>query len=172
MTANSWQAVERLYTQDISRGGTFVAAERPLPPGSRVALRLTVPDGTLIELNAVVAWAGDGVKRPRGMGLQFDTPAPDVLARLDALIRAAREESPPTLEELVETLAQLRIEGPGVLQLRAGYCTADLDQAFMRLAKRFDPTRFPKGQPERKIANDLAGLLREAYQRAAAGARP
>ncbi len=63
------------FTEDISEGGLFVSTYQLLELGTHVDLRFTLPDGTELEVKAVVRW----VRAPRdqeadvppGMGLQF-----------------------------------------------------------------------------------------------------
>lgn len=61
-------AVSRL--RDVGENGVFVAAERPLPPGTVLALDFELPDGTPVRSLGVVRW----INRPpaeSGMGVQF-----------------------------------------------------------------------------------------------------
>jgi len=170
ITANNWGAVERLATEDLGRGGTFLATARPFPVGTPVALRIAAPDDSLFELQASVVWVSDGSKRPHGMGLQFENVGGDVRARLEQLLVAAKAASLPDLEELVETVARIARLGPSVFELGADYSAQQLDDAFMPMAMRYDPSRFAAEAPERRIAEDLAEQLRAAYQAASRNA--
>lgn len=64
------------YTRNISRGGTFIATERPLPMGTEFVFALEVPglDGPL-RIKGKVIWItepDDATKaNPAGMGIEF-----------------------------------------------------------------------------------------------------
>jgi uncharacterized protein (TIGR02266 family) len=64
-------------TQDISRGGLFVATHQLFPVGELVNLSFTLPDGVgPFVAEAQVKWvrenlAGDDDDHPSGMGLKF-----------------------------------------------------------------------------------------------------
>jgi type IV pilus assembly protein PilZ len=59
------------YTKNISKGGTFIKTNKPLPIGTRFIFKLTVPQRTApFELLGEVVWAsGDGEEA--GMGIKF-----------------------------------------------------------------------------------------------------
>jgi type IV pilus assembly protein PilZ len=63
------------YTKNISRGGTFIATNRPLPIGTEFVFRLYVPSlGEPISLRGRVRWIvedGDPAGREAGMGIRF-----------------------------------------------------------------------------------------------------
>lgn len=55
-------------SKDISLGGMFIKTDRPPPPGSEVAIAVTLPDQKdLLLIPAVVRW----VQGSEGMGVQF-----------------------------------------------------------------------------------------------------
>lgn len=64
------------YTRNISRGGTFIATERPLPMGTEFIFALDVPglDGPL-RIKGKVIWTTEPVDatkaNPAGMGIEF-----------------------------------------------------------------------------------------------------
>ena len=66
---------ERGRTADLSRGGVFVITNRPLPPGTRVRLRLKL-EGFSVPLEGEVAWTHTRFEqgRPPGMGIQLRNP--------------------------------------------------------------------------------------------------
>lgn len=80
------------YTRNISRGGIFVQTSLPLDQGTRVRLRLTLPDGDVpFGLDGVVKWVctlKDKDKHPPGMGIEFVDFDDEVRGKLDALVRA------------------------------------------------------------------------------------
>ena len=59
------------YTKNISKGGTFIGTDKPLPLGTRFHFRISVPQlPEAISLTGEVAWippAGE----PPGMGIRF-----------------------------------------------------------------------------------------------------
>jgi type IV pilus assembly protein PilZ len=64
------------YTKNISRGGTFIATDRPLPEGTEFIFALGVPHmEEPLRLRGKVCWivdAEDATKaNPAGMGIEF-----------------------------------------------------------------------------------------------------
>ncbi|MDP8222877.1 MAG: TIGR02266 family protein [Candidatus Lernaella stagnicola] len=64
------------YTSNLSRGGIFLATRNPLPIGTHLSLRFTLPEnGRIIDTNGQVAWineyrpGGDNINP--GMGIEF-----------------------------------------------------------------------------------------------------
>jgi len=66
------------YTKNISKGGTFIKTERPLPVGTEFLFRLTVPkrEGPFVLRGAVI-WTNRAEERQQpeveemGMGIRF-----------------------------------------------------------------------------------------------------
>jgi type IV pilus assembly protein PilZ len=59
------------YTKNISRGGTFIGTDKPLPLGTRFRFRISVPDMAVpINLTGEVAWIAPPGETP-GMGIRF-----------------------------------------------------------------------------------------------------
>ena len=83
---------------DLSSGGMFVVTQRAIPVGAQVMLGFTLPNGTCLEVLAVVQWqtyggADDqvtGAARMAGLGLVFFCLVPEVKALLEHFC-AARE---------------------------------------------------------------------------------
>ncbi len=76
------------YCTNLSRGGLFVPATDPLPPGTRITLSLAIPGGRDAELEAEVRWVRqfDSDDGPAGMGLAFEG-VDDVLGdSIDAIV--------------------------------------------------------------------------------------
>ena len=87
-------------SQDLSRGGVFVATYQLLPVGSAVGLSLELPDGERVEVRGEVRWlreSSGGEGRP-GMGVAFRNLSTEALARINAF--CARR--PPLLYEEVD----------------------------------------------------------------------
>lgn len=64
------------YSTDLSEGGIFIETEKPLPPGTPLTLRFTLPGvDRVFEVKAKVAWLNEerSSRLPRGMGVQFES---------------------------------------------------------------------------------------------------
>jgi type IV pilus assembly protein PilZ len=64
------------YTKNISRGGTFIATEKPLPIGTEFVFALGVPNmSEPLKLKGKVMWitptADASPANPAGMGIEF-----------------------------------------------------------------------------------------------------
>lgn len=64
------------YVKNISRGGTFVATDEPLPQGTEFTFSLAVPElGEPLSLRAKVMWttppSAATKVHPAGMGIRF-----------------------------------------------------------------------------------------------------
>jgi hypothetical protein len=44
------------FTEDMSPGGLFVKTVHPTPPGSRVKIELTMPDGNIVLMEGMSRW--------------------------------------------------------------------------------------------------------------------
>jgi type IV pilus assembly protein PilZ len=81
------------YTHDISKGGTFIRTDKPLPLGTRFLFRLTVPArAEPFELTGEVIHAeasGDGA----GMGIRFVWDDERQRAELEAAVEKLMAES-------------------------------------------------------------------------------
>jgi type IV pilus assembly protein PilZ len=82
------------YTKDLSKGGIFIKTSLPLEVGTRVRLRLTLPDGDApFALDGVVKWVStlrERDKHPAGMGVEFVDFDEDVKTKIEALVMAYR----------------------------------------------------------------------------------
>ena len=85
------------FTRNISKGGTFIKTERPLPLGTEFLFKLTLPRRDLpFELKGVVIWTNQPaeVQRPEikemGMGIRFifsnDTERDDFERQVERLM--------------------------------------------------------------------------------------
>jgi type IV pilus assembly protein PilZ len=66
------------YTKNISKGGTFIKTDRPLPVGTEFLFRLVIPRLTEpVEIRGTVVWVNEEEKMSHpevdefGMGIQF-----------------------------------------------------------------------------------------------------
>jgi type IV pilus assembly protein PilZ len=93
------------YAKNISRGGTFVATQKPLPKGTEFVFLLDVPQlPEAISLRAHVMWTVEreqaGKGNPAGMGIQFQYDDEDERSRLELYVE----------ELIVEHLGPLHAE--------------------------------------------------------------
>ncbi|MEM6293815.1 MAG: TIGR02266 family protein [Myxococcota bacterium] len=77
------------YCTNLSRGGLFIPAQRPLPAGSTLTLELSVPgDAAPTHIEATVRWVRqfDAPEGPAGMGLSFVDADSRLGDRIDNLV--------------------------------------------------------------------------------------
>ena len=80
------------YTENISRGGTFILTQRELPVGVAVRIELSFP-GLLepIQLHGAVRWTRAGGADEQGVGVEFDFAEPGAMDRLaQVMVRIER----------------------------------------------------------------------------------
>lgn len=77
-------------SQDISKGGVFLATHQIYPIGTNMKLSFQI-EGVLITIDAIVRWVrsperitGDDVLP--GMGLQFLNPGPEITKAFDSFL--------------------------------------------------------------------------------------
>ncbi len=97
------------YTRNISKGGTFIRTDNPLPNGTEFVFSLVVP--TLEEpltLIGKVVWEVKEVDateaNPAGMGIEFQYRDDGERGRIDAIVREVM------VSELGEKLANRLLE--------------------------------------------------------------
>jgi hypothetical protein len=71
-------------TYDVSSTGAFLTTESPVPVGERVQMGLHF-GSRVIDVAGTVMWTSDGHKMPRGMGLRFDSPSPEIAGLMKGL---------------------------------------------------------------------------------------
>jgi len=74
-----------MLTRDVSTGGMFVTAQRPLPVGSAVALSFHLGNGTSISCTGKVVYSQQGM----GMGIEFVGLPDDCTAALQKFVDAS-----------------------------------------------------------------------------------
>jgi type IV pilus assembly protein PilZ len=86
------------YTRNLSKGGTFIATNKPLPIGTEFVFRLTVPNlEQPLEIHGKVAWtvAPENATReaPAGMGIRFQYRDDEARAAIHGVIEKLIYES-------------------------------------------------------------------------------
>ena len=69
-------------TRDISDGGLFVATHVPLPVGTELTVKFTLPGCDEVSAKGVVAWMRDPQEGAPGMGVRFT----EITAEAEALV--------------------------------------------------------------------------------------
>jgi uncharacterized protein (TIGR02266 family) len=92
------------YTENISRGGTFVLTRRAFPIGTPVRLVVSFP-GLIrpLMLAGRVKWLRDEPPDDRGMGIEFDEEIETVL-HLGQIIQRIQRQDPAYLARLLRVL--------------------------------------------------------------------
>jgi len=77
------------FTENVSRGGLFIATEAPFELGTRVKMKLSLMGGPSREHEVVVRWIrppGTPGGLPAGMGVQFETLEGDAFDELQEFV--------------------------------------------------------------------------------------
>lgn len=79
------------YTRNISKGGTFIRTERPLPKGTELAFALTIRElPEPMRLKGRVVWTvaaeEQSDEQPAGMGIEFVYDTDDERTRVETLV--------------------------------------------------------------------------------------
>ncbi len=92
------------YTRNISKGGTFIATGKPLPPGTRFDFRITFPGGpAALRLIGVVSWVREHGSEP-GMGVRFEFASEEDRRQFEETVER-------TLSEQLGPVAARRLAG-------------------------------------------------------------
>ncbi len=83
------------YTENISKGGTFVLTDRPFDEGTRIRLVLSFP-GLIrsLPVQGIVKWVRLEPPEERGVGVEFDLSDAQTATRLDALVHRIADGDP------------------------------------------------------------------------------
>ncbi|MBC7792190.1 MAG: TIGR02266 family protein [Clostridia bacterium] len=88
------------YTKNISKGGTFIKTDRPLPVGTEFLFKLTLPQrADPFELKGTVMWTNkpSEVQNPEvnsmGMGIRFIFETDSERANFESQVEALMSES-------------------------------------------------------------------------------
>jgi type IV pilus assembly protein PilZ len=81
------------YTRNISRGGTFIGTERPLPVGTEFVFALGVPNmDKPLKLRGKVIWTTSTAEatkaNPAGMGIEFQYASEQERVEKEAAVEA------------------------------------------------------------------------------------
>lgn len=120
-------------TDDISARGIFIRTDALLPVGEQTAIRLTLPDGTVISLRGRVAHmltpsSARAVGRHPGMGIELVGGDGSSLAKFrDHIASLQREGAAPALSTTTQAIV---VEPSAPLRLRMERC---LESAGFRL---------------------------------------
>lgn len=78
------------FTEDLSEGGVFVATYDLQPIGTEIDVEFTLPGGQEVKVRGQVRWLRDPMEETPGlfpgMGVQFQTVAPEALAAIQEFI--------------------------------------------------------------------------------------
>lgn len=93
------------YTENISRGGTFVLTSRELEPGTPIHLVLSFP-GLLqpLSLSGTVRWLREGTAAERGVGVEFDALSTEAIAGLQELVGRIERQDPALIARRLRVL--------------------------------------------------------------------
>jgi type IV pilus assembly protein PilZ len=85
------------YTKNISRGGSFIATDKPLPVGTEFVFALGVPSMPApLRLRGKVIWVTPSAEatkgNPAGMGIEFQYDADERRAKESAVERLMTEQ--------------------------------------------------------------------------------
>ena len=103
LRCTDWQAVRRLYTEDLSQDGVSIRSAEPVPVGTRVSVALILPDGTRLRFKGEVRHVApvahrDGTRNWR-MGIRLD----DSHGRKRIVLRALLRQSSEVISALALT---------------------------------------------------------------------
>lgn len=93
------------YTENISRGGTFILTERLYDEGTPIKVVLSFP-GLLkpIPIAGTVKWVRREPPEERGIGIEFDVASVEAAARLDNLVKRIGAGDPELIGQMLKVL--------------------------------------------------------------------
>jgi uncharacterized protein (TIGR02266 family) len=93
------QDAQEYYLRDISRGGMFIATQKPRPSGAMLTLLVQMPEGDELRVQARVAHVRApsqvGPGAPAGMGVEFVELPAAIADRIALTVRKLRTSRPP-----------------------------------------------------------------------------
>ena len=129
------------YSENLSRGGTFVRTERELAPGTDVELVLSFP-GLIrpIRLDGVVRWTrgAESSEEEHGVGLEFTDLEGARRAELDQRIAAIARRDPDQVGKLFRVLVVE--DNPHMVRLIKDGLSASAAEFGERVAFEFSTT--------------------------------
>lgn len=170
----SWDGFQTFYTRDVSQGGMFLRSKKELPLGTRIALKITAPNGDSIDISSrVVRLAKSADGKVEGLALQFAAltdKAKEQIASLMKTVAAQRTDSQPDLgfilETLVEELVRMRgVEPHEVLRVSKGASKAEISAAYKKVSRRFQPHQVNQDDVALlDISKELLDCIRKACE--------
>jgi uncharacterized protein (TIGR02266 family) len=181
--AEGWGEFAICYTSDVSRGGLFVRTATPPPVGAQLRVRVGLPDGRVIELDAEVAHVVAPERVPpgrrAGAGVRFVRRTAEERSALAAMVAMLREVVTPPVrapiapppEEAEAEVAELRAR-LGALRAQDFFAALGVAPgappdvvraAYLQLAREWHPCRYALAAPAvRAVVDEIALLLRQA----------
>lgn len=97
------------YTRNISKGGSFIATDRPLDVGTRFVFALTLPGlADPLRLRGRVMWVTSSAEataeNPAGMGIEFQFSSAEERRKLESIVEGL------VVDQLGAHLAQKLLE--------------------------------------------------------------
>jgi uncharacterized protein (TIGR02266 family) len=151
------------YTENISRGGTFVLTRRALAEGTPIRLSLSFP-GLLqpLTLAGVVRWLRLEPEEERGVGVEFDELDDDTRSRLDELIARIAGADPTLVARSIRVL--LVEDNPHVATLiREGLTAGQRRELAGRVSFEFTTVENGRDALARLRAGGIDVLIVDVY---------
>lgn len=128
------------YSSNLSKGGMFVETDNPLPMGTEVKLRFSIPGQGLLEVQGVVAWvqAWKAGEKSQGMGIRFEHLDAKHGEAIDRIVAGFRGLRVIVLATSNHTRAVLARAVRSILSAAEVVEAADADTAEAALAKPAD----------------------------------
>lgn len=81
-----------LYAESIAEGGIFIMKKEPFPPGSALALSISIAEGELLAITGIVVYVkgifGKESRIPAGMAVEFTNTSPEITEKLQKFVKA------------------------------------------------------------------------------------
>jgi uncharacterized protein (TIGR02266 family) len=96
MKCATWADYLELHTSNLSRGGLFVPSRMTAPVGTELAIELTLPNGTVVELPGEVVRVSDGDgAQVAGLAVMFAPLDADTQRALEEALKLAKTSAGP-----------------------------------------------------------------------------
>lgn len=135
------------YSVNVSRGCVFLETDTEIPPGARMTVRFTVPNGGTTSLDGVVAWRRsleEATSGPPGLGVEFEDMPPEIGAVVDHLVAgfrgvrvllmsSNRQDRTTIARNIKSIFSTADITQASDASVAAGVLTADMEAAIVDL---------------------------------------